>query len=81
MVVQILRDEKLKANWIPMTKEQDGEFLELQQAASEKIVTACGWSAALAGISTAGKLGSNQEIRSETEKVQNTVIKDRKSVV
>ena len=80
MVVQILRDEKLKANWIPMTKEQDGEFLELQQAASEKIVTACGWSAALAGISTAGKLGSNQEIRSETEKVQNTVIKPVQNV-
>lgn len=75
MIVQILRDEKLKAHWIPMTRELDGEFLELQQTASEKLVTACGWSSALAGISTAGKLGSNQEIRSETEKVQNTVIK------
>lgn len=80
MLVQVLRDEKLKAHWIPMTQEQDGEFLELQQAASEKLVTACGWSAALAGISTAGKLGSNQEIRSETEKVQNTVIKPVQNV-
>jgi hypothetical protein len=80
MVIQVLRDEKQKAVWTPMTKEQEGEFLELQQAASEKIVTACGWSAALAGISTAGKLGSNQEIRSETEKVQNTVIKPVQNV-
>jgi len=80
MVIQVLRDEKQKAVWTPMTKEQDGEFLELQQTASEKIVTACGWSAALAGISTAGKLGSNQEIRSETEKVQNTVIKPVQNV-
>lgn len=80
MVVQVLRDEKQKANWVPMTKELEGEFLELQQTASEKLVTACGWSAALAGISTAGKLGSNQEIRSETEKVQNTVIKPMQNV-
>lgn len=80
MLIQVLRDEKQKANWIPMTQEHDGEFLELQQVASEKIVTACGWSAALAGISTAGKLGSNQEIRSETEKVQNTVIKPVQNV-
>lgn len=80
MLVQILRDEKLKAHWIPMTKEAEGEFLELAQMAGEKLVTACGWSAALAGISTAGKLGSNQEIRSETEKVQNTVIKPVQNV-
>lgn len=80
MLIQILRDEKQKANWIPMTKELDGEFLELQQTASGKLVTACGWSAALAGISTAGKLGSNQEIKSETEKVQNTTIKPIQNV-
>lgn len=80
MVVQIIRDEKLKAHWIPMTQERDGEFLELAQMAGEKLVTACGWSASLAGISTAGKLGSNQEIRSETEKVQNTVIKPIQNV-
>jgi len=81
LVVQVLRDEKQKANWIPMTQEQDGEFLQLQQTASEKIVTACNWSASLAGISTAGKLGSNQEIRSETEKVQSTVIKPLQNLI
>ena len=80
IVIQMLRDEKLKANWIPMDRQQDGEFLQMQQTASEKIVTACGWSASLAGISTAGRLGSNQEIRSETEKVQNTVIKPVQNV-
>lgn len=75
LIVQVLRDEKLKANWVPMDRQNDGEFLEMQQTASEKIVTACNWSASLAGISTPGRLGSNQELRSETEKVQSQVIK------
>jgi Phage portal protein len=81
MVVQVLRDEKLKANWVPMDRQHDGEFLQLQQSAAENIVTASGWSAALAGISTPGKLGSNQEIRSETEKVQSTIIKPRQNMI
>ena len=75
LLVQVLRDEKLKANWVPMDRQNDGEFLQMQQTASEKIVTACNWSASLAGISTPGRLGSNQELRSETEKVQSQVIK------
>lgn len=81
MVVQVLRDEKLKANWVPMDRQHDGEFLELQQSAAENIVTASGWSTVLAGISTPGKLGSNQELKNETEKVQSTIIKPRQNLI
>ena len=74
-------DEKLKANWVPMTNEQEGEFLELQELAAAAIVTANRWSKSLAGFATAGQLGTNQQIRQEMEYLQNTVIKQRQNLM
>ena len=79
--MQVLRDEKLKANWVPMTNEQEGEFLELQELAAAAIVTANRWSKSLAGFATAGQLGTNQQIRQEMEYLQNTVIKQRQNLM
>ena len=81
LFVQVLRDEKLKANWIPTSKENEGEFLNLQNLAASAIVVANRWSKSLAGFATAGQLGSNQQIRQEMEYLQNTVIKPRQNLL
>lgn len=81
LFVQVLRDEKLKANWIPTSKESEGEFLNLQNLAASAIVVANRWSKSLAGFSTAGQLGSNQQIRQEMEYLQSTVIKPRQNLM
>ena len=81
LFVQVLRDEKLKANWIPTSKENEGEFLNLQNLAASAIVVANRWSKSLAGFATAGQLGSNQQIRQEMEYLQSTVIKPRQNLL
>ena len=75
MFVQVLNDERLKANVQIIEDESDGNFIELQKTAQQAIVTACGWTMGLAGVSEGGKLGSNQQVRQETEYVQNVTIK------
>lgn len=79
--MQVVRDEKLKANWVPMTVMQDGEFMDLQTLAASAIVVANRWSKSLAGFATEGQLGTNQQIRQEMEYLQNTVIKQRQNVL
>ena len=81
LFVQVLRDEKLKANWIPTSKENEGEFLNLQNLAASAIVVANRWSKSLAGFATSGQLGTNQQIRQEMEYLQNTVIKPRQNLL
>ena len=81
LFVQVLRDEKLRANWIPTSKENEGEFLNLQNLAASAIVIANRWSKSLAGFATSGQLGSNQQIRQEMEYLQNTVIKPRQNLL
>jgi capsid portal protein len=81
LFVQVLRDEKLKANWIPTSKENEGEFLNLQNLAASAIVVANRWSKSLAGFATSGQLGTNQQIRQEMEYLQNTVIKPRQNLM
>lgn len=79
--MQVVRDEKLKANWQPMTHTEDGEFMQLQELAASAIVTANRWSKSLAGFATAGQLGTNQQVRQELEYLQNTVVKQRQNVL
>ena len=79
--MQVIRDEKLKANWQPMSAVQDGEFMDLQQLAASAIVVANRWSKSLAGFATEGQLGTNQQIRQEMEYLQNTVIKPRQNIL
>jgi hypothetical protein len=81
LFVQVLRDEKLKANFIPTSKESEGEFLNLQNLAASAIVVANRWSKSLAGFATSGQLGTNQQIRQEMEYLQNTVIKPRQNLL
>lgn len=80
LFTQVLRDPNYKLQWTPLTKEQEGEFMQLCNMAAENIVTANRWSMALAGKATAGSLGTNQQMRSELEYVQNTVIKPKQNM-
>lgn len=80
MFIQVLRDEKLKANVIPLEQRHEGQFMELQRLAAQAIVSANRWTMSLAGHATEGKLGTNQQIKNEVEYVQNTVIKPRQNV-
>lgn len=77
-----------KATFTPISQEQEGSFKELKQISTETIITACQWFPSLAGISTEGKLGSNQQIAQEFEiatkqvaKLQSKFINELKSIV
>lgn len=80
LFVQALRDPNYKLNWTPFTQVQKGEFMDLCNMAAENIVVASRWSKVLTGISTAGVLGSNQQLRLELEYAQNTVIKPKQNM-
>lgn len=80
LFTQVLRDPNYKLNWTPLTKEQEGEFMNLCAMAAENIVTANRWSMSLAGKASAGQLGTNQQLRQELEYVQNTVIKPKQNM-
>lgn len=75
LLVQVLRDEALKANYTKMEDDSEGAFLELSRIAAQAIVSAHRWTMSLAGFATKGQLGSNEQMRNEFEVAQNTVIK------
>lgn len=81
MFVQALRDETSKAHVETLNNQSEGEFMDLQAMAAQAIVTGHRWKASLAGIQTAGSLGSNQQIRSEFDVVYNDVIRNVQRLV
>jgi capsid portal protein len=81
MFVQALRDETSKADVQILNSQSEGEFMDLQAMAAQAIVTGHRWKASLAGIQTAGSLGSNQQIRSEFDVVYNDVIRNVQRLV
>ena len=81
MFVQALRDETSKAHVETLNSQSEGEFMDLQAMAAQTIVTGHRWKASLAGIQTAGSLGSNQQIRSEFDVVYNDVIRNVQRLV
>ena len=75
MFIQALRDEASKMDVQILNDQSEGSFLELAQLAREEIITGSRWKSSLAGLTTAGQLGSNQQIRAEFDIVYNTVIR------
>jgi len=65
MFIQVLRDKESAPDVDILTDEREGNFLDLAALCRSEIITAKRFYASLAGIETAGKLGSNQQIRSE----------------
>ena len=73
MLVQLLDSPESKPDVFEFTRERDGEFRELSELATNNIVRVHRFSPALAGLETAGKLGSTQQLRLEYEKFMNSV--------
>jgi len=57
---------------------KDGDFISLQKIARESIIQSHRYTPSLAGLATSGTLGSNQQMMTEFEIVNNTVIKGYK---
>lgn len=75
LITQVLSDPSMAANFVNLDTRKEGSWTELANLARENIVTAHEWTASMAGLATAGSLGTNQQIRAEFEIIQNTVIK------
>ena len=73
-LVELLDSPEQAASIKEFERERDGEFLELSQLATKCIVTAHRITGSLAGLETAGKLGSNQQIKDEYDKFMSSVI-------
>lgn len=58
---------------IKLERNTDGSFLELRPSSRSNIITAHQLTPSLMGVETAGKLGSNQQIKNEYEIFHNTV--------
>lgn len=65
MFIQLLDDPTQATRITEFTGIREGQFTELQTLATNQIVSGHRWFASLAGLQTAGQLGSNQQIRNE----------------
>lgn len=81
VLFQVLRDEKYKTDVQVLEDKSEGRYLELQELATQAIITGNQWTTSLSGIATGGKLGSNQQIRDELEFVTNTTIKQARRMI
>jgi hypothetical protein len=81
VLFQVLRDEKYKTDVQILEDKSEGRYIELQQLATQAIITGNQWTTSLSGIATGGKLGSNQQIRDELEFVTNTSIKQARRII
>ena len=75
LILQVLSDPSTAAKIDILQDIKEGSWLELAQIAKENIVTAHEFTHSLAGMATAGSLGTNQQLRAEFEVLQNTVIR------
>lgn len=75
MFVQLVSDESQTADIFEFSGVKEGEFKELQELATSKIINGHRWFPELAGIQTAGKLSGAKEIRNQYEIALNSLIK------
>jgi hypothetical protein len=74
LLVELVDSPEQAAMFKEFDRERDGEFLELAMQAVKAIVSAHRITPSLAGLETAGKLGSSQQVREEYDKFMNSVI-------
>ncbi len=73
-LVELLDSPEQAASVKEFERERDGEFMELSTLSTKAIITAHRITPSLAGLETAGKLGSSQQIKDEYDKFMNSVI-------
>jgi len=79
ILFQLLDSQDQKSSIQIFDKIKDGDFINLQKLARESIIMSHRYTPALSGLATSGSLGSNQQIMTEFEIVNNTVIKGYKT--
>lgn len=65
----------------PTGQVQEGHYTKLDIITTNKILETCNMPPALAGIKTAGSLGSNQQLENEFEAFQNVAVKPLQRVI
>ena len=78
ILFQMLDSQEQKSSIQILDNVKDGDFQKLHDLAVQNIITAHRFTPSLAGIQTAGKLGSVQQIQTEFEIISNTVIRPYK---
>ena len=74
----VLDSQEQKSSVQIIDNIREGDFQKLHDLAAQNIITAHRFTPSLAGIQTAGKLGSVQQIQTEFEIINNTVIRPYK---
>jgi hypothetical protein len=75
LLLQILRNKTDAADIQIIDDKSEGNFIELQNLATQQIITSEGWFPSISGIATPGKLGSSQELKDGIELAINMKIK------
>ena len=78
ILFQLLDSQEQRSNVNIFEQLKDGDFIKLQALARDAIIVSHRYTPSLAGVATAGTLGSNQQLMTEFEIVNNTVIKGYK---
>ena len=81
ILFQMLDSQEQKSSVQILDNVREGDFQQLHSLAVQNIITAHRFTPSLAGIQTAGKLGSLQQIQTEFEIIHNTVIQPYKNKI
>lgn len=75
LLLQILRSKVDAADIQIIDDKSEGNFIELQNLATQQIITSEGWFPSISGVAQPGKLGSSQELKDGIELAINMKIK------
>ena len=81
VLFQMLDSQEQKSSIQILDNVREGDFQQLHNLAVQNIITAHRFTPSLAGIQTAGKLGSLQQIQTEFEIISGTVIQPYKNKI
>lgn len=75
-ILQIIKQpgSTAKTEWLPLTQEQEGDWIKLHTQSRTDIIEAANWFEVLSGQSQPGKLGQSNEIRTAYEIANATII-------
>ena len=74
ILIELLDSPEQAAVIQQLENEREGEFLTLSNLSEKAIIVAHRITPGIAGLETAGKLGSNQQIKDEYDKFMNSVV-------
>lgn len=79
---QMLSDPQYAANIQTINDTAEGSFIDMQKLVTQGIIQANNWATSLSGLATEGKLGNNQQMAAELDKVTALEIRpERRKVI